>query len=104
MTQGESLYDAICMGRDCLGAYSLDQKPPMPSSLDEAIRIAKEKADDDDFIWSCGTPFYVDIDTEEYRKRITPSVTKTCTIPSWLNDQAEAAGIDFSSVLFCRKR
>ena len=88
MTQGESLYDAICMARDCLGAYSLDQKPPMPSSLDEAIRIAKEKADDDDFIWSCGTPFYVDIDTEEYRKRITPLCNKKDLYHSFLAERS----------------
>ena len=100
MTQGTSLYDAIYMARDYLGTCSLTQELPEPSSLEEAIRIAKEKADDDDFQWSAGDPYFVDIDTDEYKKKLdTKAVKKNCTIPSWLNDKAEAAGVNFSRVL-----
>lgn len=100
MTEGSSFYDAIYMARDLLGTWSLDFQLPEPSSIEEAIRIAKEKADDEEFTWSDGIPVFVDIDTEEYRKKLnTKSVKKNCTIPSWLNDKAEAAGINFSRVL-----
>lgn len=94
------MYDAIYMARDLLGTWSLDQELPAPSSIEDAIQITKEKADDEDFTWSAGFPVLVDIDTEEYKKKLdTRSVKKNCTIPSWLNDKAEAAGINFSRVL-----
>ena len=38
----------------------------------------------------------VDVDFDNYRKRNeNRSVRKNCTIPSWLNDEAEKAGINF---------
>lgn len=100
MTEGKSLYEAIYMARDLLGTWSLDNPLPEPSTVKEAIQVAKEKADDEDFTWSAGDPVFVDIDTEEYQKKLnTRSVKKNCTIPSWLNDKAEEAGINFSRVL-----
>ena len=42
----------------------------------------------------------VDIDSGEYRKKIdTKAVRKNVTIPSWLNYEAEHAGINISRVL-----
>ena len=42
----------------------------------------------------------VDIDSEEYRRKIdTKAVRKNVTIPSWLNYEAEHAGINISRVL-----
>jgi hypothetical protein len=42
----------------------------------------------------------VDIDTDEYRRKIdTKTVRKNVTIPSWLNYEAERAGINVSRVL-----
>ena len=42
----------------------------------------------------------VDVDFDNYRKRNeNRSVRKNCTIPSWLNDEAEKAGINFSATL-----
>jgi len=100
MTQGASLYEAICMARDLLGTWSLDAPLPEPSDVKEAVRIAEEKADDEEFTWSKGEPVFVDIDTDEYRRRLnTKAVKKNCTIPSWLNDRAEEAGVNFSRVL-----
>ena len=100
MTQGNSLYEAMFMARDLLGTYSLDHELPEPSSIEQAVRLAKEHADSDDFKWSAGTPYFIDIDTEAYRRQLnTKAIRKNCTIPSWLNDKAEAAGINFSRVL-----
>lgn len=43
---------------------------------------------------------YVYADTDEYRrKHDTRAVKKTVSIPSWLNAQAEQAGVNFSQVL-----
>ena len=42
----------------------------------------------------------VDIDSGEYRRKIdTKTVRKNVTIPSWLNYEAEHAGINVSRVL-----
>ena len=99
-TEGKSMYDAICMARDVLGLWSLDHEMPAASTAEQAVETAKEKADDKDFVWSAGEVIYVDIDTDAYRKKYdTRAVKKNCTLPAWLNDKAEAAGINFSRVL-----
>ena len=102
-TEGDSMYDAICMARDLIGTFSLDDEPlPAPSDEATARRIAKEKADDPEegIIFSDLPAILVDIDTKEYRKQLdTKSVKKNCTIPSWLNQRAEAAGLNFSKIL-----
>ena len=42
----------------------------------------------------------VDVDFSEYRrKNDLKAVKKNCTIPSWLNFEAEKAGINFSAIL-----
>jgi len=99
-TQGTSLYEAMDMARDLIGTYSLDYKLPNPSSVSEAIRIAKEKADDEDFKWSDGEIVYIDVDEDAYRSKYNNRmVKKNCTIPAWLNDKATEKGINFSRVL-----
>lgn len=99
-TSGKSFYDAIYMARDLLGTMSLEIKLPSPSGAEKARKTAEEKADDPDFKFSDADITYVDIDTEEYQKKLdTRSVKKNCTIPAWLNDKAEAAGINFSRTL-----
>ena len=100
MTQGRNFYDAIYMGRDLLGTYSLDYELPKPSDKDTALRMTVEHADEADFRFSEGEMVYIDIDTAEYRRKMeNRSVKKNCTLPYWLNEKAEAAGINFSKVL-----
>lgn len=42
----------------------------------------------------------VDVDFSEYRrKNDLKAVKKNCTIPSWLNFEAEKVGINFSAIL-----
>ena len=42
----------------------------------------------------------VDVDFSEYRKKNDlRAVKKNCTIPSWLNFEAEKAGVNFSAIL-----
>lgn len=99
-TSGKSLYEAIVMARDLLGTLSLDMTLPSPSNEETAKEKTKEAADEADFKYSEGTLYFVDIDTEDYKKKYdTRAVKKNCTIPAWLNDKAEKAGINFSRVL-----
>ena len=92
-TQGEDEADAMDMARDAIaitGCYWEDEKKTIPSPSPINSIVIQE----DQF------KTLVDVDFESYRKRNeNRSVRKNCTIPSWLNDEAEKAGINFSAVL-----
>ena len=68
-TEGKSFSDAIYMARDLLGTCSLSGPLPDPSTSQEAVAVAEQKADNDEFKWSDGVLTFVDIDEEEYRKQ-----------------------------------
>jgi predicted RNase H-like HicB family nuclease len=103
-TEGSDFADAIEMARDAIGCKGVDMEDsniPLPdaSTYDEAIAKAKAEADEI-FDYSTGTPSFIDIDFYEYRKKNDMrAVRKNCTIPSWLNTEAEKASINFSAVL-----
>ncbi len=100
MTQGYDFFDAIEMARDLLGSHSLVAELPEPTDYGNAIAAAKENIDDDKFTISDGILTYVDIDTTAYKKKMdTHAVRKNVSIPAWLNDKAEEAGVNFSRVL-----
>lgn len=92
-TSAETLGDGIKMANDvlCLMLYEMEQagEPiPAPSS----IRDIPVEADEFVNFISC--------DTIEYRKFFdNKAVKKTLSIPSWLNDMAERADINFSATL-----
>ena len=94
-TQGKDILEAIEMARDAIGVIGIDMEDdgealPEPSDF-EKIRTEIQPGD----IISL-----VDVDFEEYRrKNDMRAVKKNCTIPSWLNFEAERAGINFSAVL-----
>ena len=91
-TQGKDLIDAIRMARDAIGALGISYEDmgkeiPKPNTK-------KYKASKDDIVT------LVDIDFVEYRKQVDNKVVrKNCTIPQWLNVQAERVHINFSKVL-----
>lgn len=91
-TQGNDIADGMDMARDAIGLMSIDYQDekkeiPVPNSVE---------FDETDF----DVKTFVDIDLEEYRKRLeNKSVKKNCTIPYWLNERAEVEGINFSRVL-----
>jgi len=93
-TQGTDIADAMEMARDAIGVVGIDMEDdkeelPTPSNLS-----AIQKESDSDVI------SFVDVDFAEYRRRNDlRTVKKNCTIPSWLNAEAEKAGINFSAVL-----
>ena len=94
-TQGKDLPDAIEMARDAIGLMGIDMEDdgevlPEPSTLSNV----QASAPDD------GVVSLVDVDFAEYRRKNDLRVVKkNCTIPSWLNFEAERAGINFSAVL-----
>ena len=92
-TQGESLAEAIEMARDAIGmcgCYMQDAKKDIPIPTDIG-NVTKEASD---------ILTLVDVDFDEYRKKHEMrTVRKNVTIPSWLNEEAESANINFSALL-----
>ena len=94
-TQGKNIPDAIEMARDAIGIMGIDMQDD-GEALPEASNLANVQA---------GSPSgsivsLVDVNFAEYRKKNDMrSVKKNCTIPSWLNFEAEKAGVNFSAVL-----
>lgn len=95
--------DAIEMARDAIGLAGISMEDnkeefPVPSDQVAAIEKVKEYAEDIDF--SKGVLTYVDVDFSEYRKKVdTKTVRRNVALPSWLNYEAEHAGINVSRVL-----
>ena len=93
-TQGRDEADAMEMARDAIGLTGIDMEDdnealPRPTAL---ANVRKEKESD--------IITLVDVDFAEYRrKNDIRAVKKNCTIPSWLNFEAEKTGINFSAVL-----
>jgi predicted RNase H-like HicB family nuclease len=94
-TQGKDIPDAIEMARDAIGLMGIDMQDD-GETLPEASNISNiESNTAPDSIVSL-----VDVDFTEYRKKNDMrAVKKNCSIPSWLNFEAERAGVNFSAVL-----
>lgn len=94
-TSGEDLADALEMAEDvlCLTLYNLEEsnaRIPSPSNV-ETVHANLQK---NEFV------SLICCDTIEYRRFYdNRAVKKTLSIPSWLNDMAERAGINFSGTL-----
>ncbi len=93
-TQGVDLAEAMEMARDAIGMMGClleDEKKPLPQP--SKIAVIKKESENDILT-------LVDVDFTEYRrKHEMRSIKKTLTVPSWLNEKAEQAGINFSQVL-----
>ena len=94
-TQGRNVPEAIEMARDAIGIMGIDMQDD-GEALPEASSVSSvQAAAPDGAIVSL-----VDVDFAEYRrKNDMRAVKKNCTIPSWLNFEAEKAGVNFSAVL-----
>ena len=103
-TEGKDKFDAIVMARDAIGLKGIEIEDmnialPEASDYDGAIALAKKDADED-FDFSDGLVTFVDVDFEAYRNKLrNRAVKKNGTIPFWLNEKAEAMGLNFSKVL-----
>lgn len=92
-TCGNSLAESIMNAEDVL-AYTLydyeisDKLMPAPSSPGDISLHNGEFVN------------YIACDTLSYRKRfVNTAVRKTVSLPSWLNEEASARGLNFSQVL-----
>lgn len=93
-TQGADMADAIEMARDAIGIMGIDMQDD-GEALPEASAIGDVEVESKDAIVTL-----VDVDFTEYRrKNDLRAVKKNCTIPSWLNFEAEKAGVNFSAIL-----
>lgn len=102
-TEGKDILDAMEMARDAIGLKGIDYEDdskgfPSESNYEAALRKAKNNTDI--FDYSKGLLTMVDVDFVEYRRRHdNRMVKKNCTIPYYLNVEAEKLGINFSRVL-----
>lgn len=92
--------NAVEMARDaielkCVSMEDDGMEIPLPSEIGSLDANSGTFAEDGTTVISL-----VDIDSGEYRRKIdTKAVRKNVTIPSWLNYEAEHAGINISRVL-----
>ncbi len=102
-TEGRDLLDAMEMARDAIGLKGIDYEDdgrefPPTSDYEEAMKRAKN--DTEIFDYSQGLLTMIDVDFVDYRrKHDNRMVKKNCTIPYYLNVEAEKLGINFSRVL-----
>ena len=100
LTEGKNMTDAIEMARDaielkCVSMEDDGTEIPLPSEINDLDINNGIFAEEGNTVIS-----FVDIDSGEYRRKIdTKAVRKNVTIPSWLNYEAEQAGINVSRVL-----
>ena len=93
-TPGTDYADAIENARDAIGLMGIDMEDekeaiPQPSAPDQVAKTA-----DSDLIT------LVDVDFLEYRrKNDLRTVRRNVSLPSWLNEEAEKAGLNVSAVL-----
>lgn len=93
-TQGESIEDAIYMARDAISLMAVDMQED-GKELPKASGISEVKSDEKGAIVTL-----VDADIDAYKRMLDKrSVRKNVTIPSWLNEAAEARNINFSAAL-----
>ena len=100
LTEGKDIPDAIEMARDAieLKCVSLEDEGiniPKPSDISTLNVNAGTFAEEGKTIVSL-----VDVNPAEYRKKIdTRTVRRNVALPSWLNYEAEQAGVNVSRIL-----
>lgn len=91
-TQGMDIADAIEMARDAIGLWGITEEDLGRSIPEPSSRFPHPAPDK--------IVTLVDIDFAVYRRaNDNKAVRKNLTLPSWLNERAEKAGVNFSQVL-----
>lgn len=92
-TTGENISNALEMAQEAIelcGISYEDEKLPIP----KPSPLSSVKTEDGE------TLLAVNVDFEAFRRMLdNKSVKKNCTLPSWLNEKAEKANINFSASL-----
>lgn len=98
LTEGKDMNDAINMARD-----SIELKCVSMEDAKEEIPSPSESLDVNEGVFSgegITLVSFVDVDSSEYRRKIdTRTVRRNVTLPSWLNYEAEKAGVNVSRIL-----
>ena len=100
LTEGKDMNDAIDMARDaielkCVSMEDEKEDIPSPSNISDLNINNGTFADEGETIIS-----FVDIDSTEYRRKIdTKTVRRNVALPSWLNYEADQAGVNVSRIL-----
>jgi predicted RNase H-like HicB family nuclease len=91
-TEGKDIEEALFMAKDAIGLTGIcmeDEGKTIPKA-----KTLKPKCKENQF------SALIDIDFATYReKEENKTVRKNCTIPLWLNREAEARNLNFSAVL-----
>ena len=100
LTEGKNMNDAIDMARDaielkCVSLEDAKEQIPNPSDVSQLNVSDGTFAEEGETVISL-----VDIDSTEYRRKIdTKTVRRNVALPSWLNYEAEQAGVNVSRIL-----
>ena len=92
-TQGETIAECIEMAEDflCLALYDMEKER---FNIPAARSIKEVETESDDIVT------LISVDTDTYRRFYENKlIKKTLNIPSWLNERAENANINFSQTL-----
>lgn len=100
ITEGRDIENAIDMARDAISINLVSREDngeeiPSPGKMSD-IDITTGT------FFSYGKTYatIIDVDVERYRKQIeTKPVRRNVSLPSWLNEAAEAAGVNVSGIL-----
>jgi predicted RNase H-like HicB family nuclease len=100
LTEGKDFSDAIEMARDaielkCVSMEDDKEIIPEPSKIADLNIDTGVFSDEGETMIS-----YVDIDSTLYRRQIDmKTVRRNVSLPSWLNNAAESAGVNVSNIL-----
>lgn len=93
-TEGKDYAEAILMARDAIGLMGIEMVD-MGKEIPESSNINDIKKENDSDIVTL-----VDVDFSEYRrKNDIKTVRRNVSLPSWLDVEAEKAGINVSALL-----
>ena len=90
-TSGKDLADAIFMARDAIGLMGIDLEDDKKTFLTPSTTVPHEDSE---------IVSLVDVDLFAYRRSIEKkTVRRNVSLPAWLNNAAEDAGLNVSAVL-----
>lgn len=92
-TQGTDIIDTIEMVRDAIGLWGISEEDAGRTIPEASLKSSVEYEEDE-------IVTLVDINFAAYRRaHDMRNIRKNLTLPSWLNDRAEKAGVNFSQIL-----
>ena len=95
-----SISDAIMMARDAIGLSCINAEDEGKSLVEPSYLSEIDVSNGTFYNDGISTKTLVDVDLTVYRRKIdTKTVRRNVALPSWLNYEAEQAGINVSRIL-----